>query len=346
MAKRSRKTVVSSREPQAGPPEPVHLVSKLDLEALPAQRRTRLMLALVTDGLGQPIRVPVIVAKGRRPGPVLGLTSALHGNELNGIAVLHRLLDRLDLARLRGTVVCVIVANVPGYERAQRGYAEGTDLNHVMPGKRDGTAAQVYAHRLIDRIGLADFDYLVDLHTASFGRINSLYVRADLHNEKAAEMARALRPQIIVHNPASDYTLRGTAAELGVPAITVEIADPQRFQPRYIKTTESGLDAILAMAGMLARRQRSQSVAAPVICKRSYWLYTDHGGLLTVTADLAQEVEARAPVADLHDIFGDATRHYSAPEAGIVVGKSIDPVARTGDRILHLGVIGEPSKQS
>lgn len=342
MAKRRRKPVVSSREPQAGPPEPVQHVSKLELAALPAKRRSRLMLALVTDGLGQPIRVPVIVAKGRRPGPVLGLTSALHGNELNGIAVLHRLLDRLDLSRLRGTIVAVIVANVPGFERAQRGYAEGTDLNHVMPGRRDGTAAQVYAHRLIERIGLADFDYLVDLHTASFGRVNTLYVRADLQNEKAAEMARALQPQIIVHNPPSDYTLRGAAAERGVPAITVEIADPQRFQPRYIKSTESGLDAILATTGMLARRQRAQPAAEPVICKRSYWLYTDHGGLLRVTADLAERVDARAPIATLRDIFGDATRHYYAPEAGIVVGKSVDPVARTGDRILHLGVVGDP----
>ena len=133
----------------------------LSVEDLPRGRRTRLSIELVHDGLGRSIKVPVIVARGERDGPVFGVTAAVHGNEINGIPVIHRLLERLDLKKLRGTVVAVIVVNVPGYLLHQRNFADGTDLNHIMPGKPDGNVAQVYGHRFIERI-VKQFNYLVD----------------------------------------------------------------------------------------------------------------------------------------------------------------------------------------
>jgi len=320
-----------------GEPRPL-LVDELEIEKLPGQATSRLLVELVQDGLGRPVRVPVLVARGKRPGPILGITSALHGNELNGIRVIHALLEQLDLARLRGSIVAVVVANVPGFERRQRAFSEGTDLNHIMPGDPRGNAADVYAHRLVDRLVIRSFDYLVDLHTASFGRANSLYVRADLNHEVTAQMAYLLRPQIIVHNPPSDHTLRGTAAERGIPAITVEVGDPQRFQPRYIRGTLVGLRAVLGLLGMIARRPVAPG-AEPLLCQRSYWLRTAHGGLLEVLPQLTDQVQAGAIIARLANVFGDLTEEYQAPEAGVVIGKNLDPVARTGDRILHLGVL-------
>jgi hypothetical protein len=112
----------------------------------------------------------------------------------------------VDAAALRRTLVGVAVVNVPGYLLQQRRFVDGTDLNHIMPGESAGNAPQVYAHRLLERV-VRRFDYLIDLHTASFGRINSLYVRADMTHAVAARMAYLQRPQIIVHNPASDRTL-------------------------------------------------------------------------------------------------------------------------------------------
>jgi predicted deacylase len=133
--------------------------------------------------------------QGERVGPVLGITACLHGNELNGIPLIHRLFRELDCAALSGTVVAVPVANAPGFLRTQRGYLDGADLNRMMPGKKGGTAAQAYAHALMDRI-VARFEYLIDMHTASTGRINSLYVRADMRHPVTARMAILQNPQV------------------------------------------------------------------------------------------------------------------------------------------------------
>ena len=229
-------------------------VDSLEIESLPRGEFTRLFIELIENGLGRRVQVPVVVARGKKDGPIFGITAALHGNELNGIPVIHQILQRVNLKTLSGTIVCVIVANMPGFLAEQREFNDGIDLNHIMPGKPYGKSSHVYAYELIDRI-TSHFDYLVDLHTASQGRVNSLYVRANLKEEMTSKMACLLRPKIIVHNPASDYTLRGVAAEHGKPAITVEICDPQKFQKDPIKRTIQGVRRIMSHIGMVPGKQ-------------------------------------------------------------------------------------------
>ncbi|CAN5634182.1 hypothetical protein BH23CYA1_BH23CYA1_13110 [soil metagenome] len=122
-----------------------YVVETLEIEQLPRGSSTRLMVDLIHDGLGRSLRLPVVVARGKHPGPVFGLTAALHGNEINGIPVIHRFFDTLDLQTLRGTVVGVMVVNVPAYLNNERTFADRTDMNHIMPGKVRGNIAEIYA---------------------------------------------------------------------------------------------------------------------------------------------------------------------------------------------------------
>jgi len=157
----------------------VKVISDLEIEKVEKGTIKRFWLNLVTDGMGQPVQVPIIVARGLEGGKVLGLTAAVHGNELNGIPVIQRIFKEIDINQLKGTIVGVPVVNVPSLHRKKRRFIDGKDLNHIMPGKPNGTVSDVYAWRVMNRI-VHQFDYLIDLHTASFGRINSYYVRADM----------------------------------------------------------------------------------------------------------------------------------------------------------------------
>lgn len=315
------------------------MVSDLQVERYPRGEITRLNLVLTHNSLGRELCVPVIVARGLKSGPIFGLTAAVHGNEVNGIPVIHRLINGLDLNKLKGTVVAVPVVNVPGLIQGQRAFNDGVDLNTIMPGSPNGRDSQVYAHRFSERI-VARLNYLVDLHTASFGRINSLYVRGDMTMEITAGMARQIRPQIILHNKAGDGTLRGHAMSLGIPSITIEVGNPYRFQAEYIKRTIAGIRAMMEQFGLLPKRTRTKQ-PPPVICKRSFWMYTDQGGLLEVMPDLTDRVEKGQKIAQLSDIFGKPLVDYIAREAGVVIGKSVHPVGQTGARILHLGIPAE-----
>jgi len=311
---------------------------RLDVAGLPAGEVVRLSVALADDALGAPVRVPLLACRGWREGPVFGITAALHGDEVNGVAAVHELFRRLDPRDVRGAVVAVVVANPPGFLAGRRFWPDGTDLNHVMPGRADGEAAEVYAHRLVDRV-VRHFDRLVDLHTARDGCANTLYVRADMSRPDVRRMAELVRPRIILGHRPSDHTLRGVAAALGAPAITVEIGDPHVVQPALVRAAATGLRANLREAGVLAGPAPAPKGPPPVVCGRSYWLTTDLGGWLTVLPGLGAAVRAGDTVARLSDIYGDPVRAFAAPEDGVVIGRSVSPVARAGARILHLGVV-------
>lgn len=321
----------------------VPTLDHLDVADLERGRVHRLYVQIAEEGLGMPIRVPVLVGRGERDGPVFGLTAALHGNELNGIPVIHGLFDRLETEAVKGTVVAVVGVNIPGILRRQREYKDGTDLNHMMPGVADGNASQVYAHRFVERIARR-FDFLVDLHTASTGRANSLYVRADMTRADVARMAYLQRPQIIVHNPPNDRTLRGAAQALGIPAITLEIGNPQRIHQKFVRRSLVGLRAVLAEVGMLRKRPVAMG-DPPVLCESSSWTYTDRGGLLEVYPAITDRVREGEVVARMTSVWGDVVAEYAAEHDGVVIGRSVDPVAETGARIVHLGRIAtDPSR--
>lgn len=319
-------------------------VASLDLQSLPPGMISKQWLSLTTDAFGNPVEIPVLISKGAEPGPTLGITAAIHGNELNGIAIIHQVFDNLDLRNLKGTVVAVPGLNPDGIFRNQREFSDGQDLNRLFPGKKNGNEAQQFVWAISEKL-LPNFDLLLDLHTASFGRINSMYVRADTSDQLLFALAKLQQPDIIVHNAGTPsagatgdgQTLRAEAMSKGIPCITIELGDPQVWQEEMIGRCAESMKQTLAFLGMLPG-----STALPqghaIICKKSYWIYTDRGGLLEVPVALKQKVSKGQLIGILRHAWGEVTCTYHAPEDGVIIGKSTNPAGSSGARIVHLGV--------
>ena len=318
----------------------IQTVDQLELDHLAPGQIHRLALQLLTDGLGSPVHIPVLVAKGATPGPVLGLTAAVHGNELNGLDVIHSLFnDILEPEHLSGTVVGIPGVNVPSLLTQERFFIDGMDLNRLFPGKPNGNRSEIYAHRFVTR-ALPGLDYLIDLHTASFGRINSLYIRANLKDPVTRKISELLNAQINVHNEAKDGTLRDAAEEYDIKAITLEVGNPITFQERIVQRSLNGVRRVMDYLAM-APLPPEFAVPEPdtrVDCSHSYWMYTDEGGVLEVFPKLTQRVTKGEHIAHIRDLFGRSVKDYHAPEDGVVVGKSVNPLGPAGSRILHLGI--------
>jgi len=311
------------------------------IESLPPGQST-FWLEMGRNQLGLPIQVPVIIFRGCHVGPVVGITAAIHGNELNGVPVLFSLLNSLDKRELYGAVVAVTITNPIGYQLNSRYFSGGVDLNRAFPGRETGDEAAQFCATLLTKI-ISKFDVLIDLHTASFGRVNSLYVRGDMNDPVVFRMAVQQHPQVIVHNTGPDGSLRGAAGKLNIPAITVEIADAQQFQKVYYKHALKGLQNVLSSLCLVNTEVPVLSRLDPVMCSKSYWTYTDAGGLLTVLPEVATFVDVGEVVAVLRDPFGELIATYTAPESGVVIGKNVNPSASNGHRIIHIGVVAKGS---
>lgn len=318
-------------------PEGARPAEELDLSELPMGAVHRRYIKLAEDGIGLSLRVPVLIARGSKSGPVVGIVAALHGNELNGIPLIHRLFRGLQVDKIKGTIVAVIVANVPGLLLHQRVFNDGEDLNRVFPGRIDGNCSQIYAYNLFHRI-VNRFEYLIDLHTASFGRVNSLYIRSNMDDNRMQQMAEMLQPQIILNSPAPIQTLRGQAIQLGIPSITLEMCNPSRIQKDVVRSSLLGVKNLLRSLKVLPGVVK-KSNQETVVCTHSKWLYTDRGGFLETIPPVTTIVREGEIVGRLRNIFGDVIQEYRAPHQGIIIGRSVNPIAQTGARIVHLGTM-------
>ncbi len=311
-------------------------INDLDLGSLPANSKNTFKLNIVKNALGDFWQIPLMIAKGR-PGPILGVTAAIHGNELNGISIIHELWGKINENELTGIILLAPVLNTPGFLAGERAFSDGKDLNRIMPGKKNGTTSEVFAFSIINKI-VKNVDYLIDLHTASFGRINSLYVRADMSHEIVAQMAELQEPQIIVNKCGEAGTLRGEASRIGIPTITVEVGDPYLFQKKHIRPSIFGLNNVLVDLGMIDEEMEDIDHDA-IICKKSFWVYAKNGGILHVFPNLTDLIKKGDLIANITDIFGSVIEEIVAPVNAVVVAKSTNPVCQVGSRVIHLGVI-------
>lgn len=304
----------------------------------------RFHIHIADNSLGVPWRVPAIIIRGEEKGPVFGITAAVHGDELNGISTIFKLIEEVNPKKLKGTLVLIPISNVPGYLTNQRYFSDNVDLNRIMPGKEFGTSSEIYVHHFLHKI-VKKFDYLLDLHTASHGRVNSLYLRADLENEETRTLAYLQNPQIIVQKYDTDGTLRAWANENGIPAITVEIGNPNAFQHQLIDETLEGIINTLRHYGMLKGKVKNL-ITDGVVCDSSYWIYSKKGGIIDVLPKLADAVKEGETIAYVYDVFGQVKEEIKADRSGVVIGKNIRPNCDAGTRVLHLGVsIIEPETE-
>lgn len=311
----------------------------VDINEFELGTRTDQFIKIFEGATGQPTLLPVIVVRGAQEGPVVGITAAVHGNELNGIRIIHHLLEDLDPKTLRGAVLCAPIVNVPAFSLQQRDFSDGRDLNHVFPGKREGVPAEQYA-RALTRTLLPACHYLVDIHTASWGRINTLYLRADLHNPVVRRLAMVMNPEIILHIRGGDGTFRHAARQRGIHALTVEAGNPNTFQGRMVFQGEEGIRNVLVELGLCEGALSPER--EPVICRRSAWLRTTTGGLLNTHMELGDRVGKGQLLAQTLDPFGYVMKEYRAPRDGVVIGMAVNPLAVPGTRYCHLGEVGEP----
>ncbi|MFT6631291.1 MAG: putative deacylase [Bacteriovoracaceae bacterium] len=309
---------------------------ELRLSSLERGEVHRVNIHLSDNALGVPWKVPLIIIRGAEKGPILGVTAALHGDELNGISTIFKLIKEIDPKKLKGTLVLVPISNVPGYLMNQRHFSDNVDLNRIMPGKPEGSTSDLYAHQFISKI-VSKFTYLLDLHTASHGRVNSLYLRADIDSEETRTLAYLQNPQIIVRKFDVSGTLRGWANDNGIPAITIEIGNSNAFQHSLIDETLEGILNTMKYYEMI-EGEVEDLVTDATVCDNSYWIYSNKGGIADVFPNLADKVKAGEVIAKIYDVFGHVKEEIKADRSGVVIGKNVRPNCDAGTRILHLGV--------
>lgn len=285
------------------------------------------------DGLAAP--TPVLVINGALPGPTLCLTAAVHGDELNGIEIVRRVMYDIDPRRLSGRVVGVPIVNLDGFRRGSRYVSDRRDLNRQFPGSARGSLAARVAHSLLEEI-LSHCNLLVDIHTGSLGRTNLPQVRADMRRDEVVEFTEGFGHIVVLHSPGTSGMLRRATQARGIHTATLEVGEAQRLQS---KPVAAGVRAINQLLQRQRMYQRLFSLGSPEpVYYESIWERAPTGGILLNGVRLGAYVAAGQELGAVIDPITNARTPIQARLAGRVIGMAVSQVVMPGFAAYHLGI--------
>lgn len=315
----------------------VAIIDRLDAAELAAGTTERFWFRAGSSALAQPWLVPVIVVKGAKPGPRLLITAGIHGDELNGIDVIHRLAS-IEPSTLAGTLVMVPGLNTPGLLQSTREWTPdfsraSPNLNRVMPGKDGGRGIDDYAGRLWFRLLRPNADQAIDLHTQSRGTAYPMYVFAS--TPRTRTMGELVAPDIIKLDPGEKGTVENELTNDGVPAITLELGRPEMFDTQMVGRAVAGIVNLMREMTMLTGPVVPRS-AITFTGNKQEVVRAPRSGFAVLAAPLNSDVKKGDEVAILSDAFGRVTDRIIAPVSGRISTIFTDPRRGQGDMIVRI----------
>ncbi|MGH8497185.1 MAG: succinylglutamate desuccinylase [Gammaproteobacteria bacterium] len=285
------------------------------------------------EGISTP--TPVLVVNGTSPGPTLCLTAAVHGDELNGVEMVRRIMYSLDPKKLDGAVIGVPIVNLHGFRRSSRYLPDRRDLNRYFPGSPTGSSAARIAHSFFHEI-ILHCDQLVDLHTGSFHRANLPQLRADLNNPEVVAMTEGFGATVVLHSTGDRGTLRRAATDAGIPAVTLEAGEPMRLQPKEVAHGVKGIETLLDKLGMV-NKVSLWGDPQPVYYD-ARWIRANSGGILFSNVNLGERIRKDEVLGTVTDPITNKRTEIRSPYDGRIIGRALNQVVMPGFAAFHIGI--------
>lgn len=297
------------------------------------QASVELEISRLSNGLS--MTLPVKVIHGRKAGPVMFVSAAIHGDEIIGVEVIRRLAQRPALRGLSGTLLLVPVVNGYGFLNHSRYLPDRRDLNRCFPGHDSGSLAGRLADVFIKDI-VARSDFGIDLHSAAIHRSNLPQIRVAPGVPALMKLAKAFGAPAILHSSLREGSLRQAAMELGVPVLLFEGGEGLRFDEKAVRSALAGILRMMHHEGMLNALKIAKIPGRSFLSTKSDWLRAPEGGLLRLSKDLGDIVRADEKIGVVSDLFGDHEYPIKAQHEGLIVGRATLPVVNEGDAVAHI----------
>ncbi len=311
-----------------------------EVEVRPGQRLT-VNLPIADLYTNTELTMPIRVMRGRRAGPTLFVSAAVHGDEINGVEIIRRLLRLKLLKRLRGTLIAVPVVHGFGLRSQSRCLPEGRDRKRRFRGSERGARAARLADLFMTEI-VSHCTHGIDLHTGSNHRTNLPQIRAWLDDPETARLATVFGVPVVLGAELRDGSLREAVAERGLPVLLYEAGEALRFDEMAIRFGVRGIVSVMRAIEMLPGK-RTGRPPAPLLALESTWVRAPHSGLLRVRVPLGRRVKKDELLGAIAHPLGRHEVEVRAPKAGIIIGQVMLPLVNEGEALFHIALVDPDS---
>ena len=305
-------------------------------ERIPPGTSVTLELPLPQLYTRTPMTMPVHVRRGKRAGPTVFVCAAVHGDELNGVEIIRRLMKRRALNRIRGAIIAVPLVNVYGVIDRSRYLPDRRDLNRSFPGSGRGSLAARLADLFMTEI-VSHCTHGIDLHTGALHRSNLPQVRGNLDDDETLRLARLFGVPVLINAILRDGSLREAAAARGIPMLLYEAGEALRFDELSIRAGVQGILNVMRGLEMLPpTRGRKRPSHEPFVARSSAWVRAPASGIFRGTVAVGAYVKVDDSLGSIAEPVGDTECEVRAPRGGIVIGRSNLPLVLEGEALFHI----------
>lgn len=305
-----------------------------DVEVAPGERR-RVDIPVVRRYTHSDVSLSTFVVHGKEPGPRLFVCAAVHGDEINGVEIIRRVLHSGLLRRIKGTFLAVPVVNVHGFSAHSRYLPDRRDLNRSFPGSATGSLASRIAHELMSKV-VSHATHGIDIHTGSNHRTNLPHVRACLEDESTRALALAFEAPVVIDANVRDGSLRQAGVERKIPMLLYEGGEALRFDEFAIRAGVHGVVQVMRAIGMLPKAPRPQRPLEPFIARSTTWVRAPESGILRAAVRLGARVRRGERLGIVGDPLGQNEIEVTATSSGVVIGMTNLPLVNEGDALFHI----------
>ena len=301
---------------------------------IPRGQRSNVFLPVSESYSGISLRIPIQIQRGKEDGPVVFITAALHGDELNGTGAIRELICDEALELKRGALILIPILNLLAFDRHSRYLPDRRDLNRFFPGSSSGSLTGRIARQIFNEI-VARATMGIDLHTAAVRRTNYPNVRADMTHPTTRQLAIDFGTEVILDSAGPEGSLRREATRAGVPTIVMEGGEVWKVEPAIVATAVRGIKNILCSLDMIdgeIDRPETQ-----VVIESTKWVRADRGGFLQFHVRPGQVVDKDQPLATNNSLLGHEKSLMVAPFSGVILGMTTLPAVSPGEPVCHVG---------
>ena len=297
----------------------------------------RVSVDLPVSALSNHTRVvlPVQVLHGEAEGPVLFVSGCIHGDEIQGVEIIRRLLVHPALGHIRGTLLAVPIVNSFGFLNHTRYMPDRRDLNRSFPGSDRGSLASLVADIFFREVVLRS-QYGIDLHTAALHRTNLPQVRVASGDGDLLTLAEVFAPPVVLVSRLREKSLRLSAAEAGVKVLLYEGGEALRFDEAAIDAGVKGTLRVMAEIGMIEPLSPRLAAPATVFSDSSTWVRAPEGGILHTIRRSGDRVGRQEVIGVVADPLGSQSVPVVSEHDGIIIGRTNLPLVNRGDALFHI----------
>ena len=302
-------------------------------------------------------KLPILIEKSKEGGgPVVWLCAGIHGDEVTGIEVIHRIFNYLKRNPLKkGSLYAIPIINSAGFEMVNRENPyDDEDINRNFPGDPDGNTTERLTNAIFNSIIETKPDLVIDLHADTQNSLayaiidRPISVKTGIKEalEKSWKLVEKFGITVTCEVEVDVYKKYGLDKSLTgalinqnqIPSFVAELGGPRVIDEHFVRIGVRGIRNILNHFQMIEEKEKPWVSETKIKTTETLELIenitSSESGIVEYLVEPGQFVKANTPLVKITNVLGKIEELINASQDFYIISLNDYSISFPGSNLL------------